>query len=254
MLFRSLRITCALLLAVSAVPQSLPDSATRTREYAQFLVQQLEQWTRDFPQAYNMALMRPPVDTAGLSEGAKGGAQMLRESVVHLAVLSSARDLTVNAEFLTQMGKTIAAASPVNEALSKQKFPEAIQGDWSSIRTSLNSLADICKVDRLPVLAETFTSAGKAGPKAAAVLPAGALTAYVVDQTCAARGKGMWLNTQCVQKCLRDGDKVVLVTEQGKVFQIANQDKIEAESYGQKVAVTGKTEGDTITVATLQIL
>lgn len=253
MLFRSLRMTCALLLAVSAVPQNLPDSATRTREYAQFLVQQLDQWTRDFPQAYNMALVRPPVDTAGLSEGAKGGAQMLRESVVHLAVLSSARDLTVNAEFLKQLGKTIAAASPVNEALSKQKFPEAVQGDWSSIRTSLNSLADICQAGRLPVLAEAFTN-DKAGPKAAAALPAGALTAYVVDQTCAARGKGMWLNTQCVQKCLRDGDKAVLVTEQGKVFQIANQEKIEAESYGQKVAVTGKTEGDTITVATLQIL
>ena len=106
MLFRSVRITCAVLFAVSAGPQSLPDSATRTREYAQFLVQQLDQWTRDFPQAYNMALVRPPVDTARLSESAKGGAEMLRESVARLAVLSSAKDLTVNAEFLKQMGKT----------------------------------------------------------------------------------------------------------------------------------------------------
>ena len=51
---------------------------------------------------------------------------------------------------------------------------------------------------------------------------------------------------------MRYGDKLVLVTEEGKVFQIANQDKITSESYGQKVIITGKTEGEIITVETLK--
>jgi hypothetical protein len=46
---------------------------------------------------------------------------------------------------------------------------------------------------------------------------------------------------------------MVLVTEEGKVYQIANPDKIDSDSYGQKVIVTGKTDADTITVATLQL-
>jgi hypothetical protein len=56
-----------------------------------------------------------------------------------------------------------------------------------------------------------------------------------------------------VATCVRDGDKLVLVTEDGKVYQIANQDKITPESYGQVVTLTGKTEGDTITVDSLKM-
>ena len=126
--------------------------------------------------------------------------------------------------------------------------PEAIESDWVQIRTTLNSLAGIYKSSQLAVFEVPDQKA------AAAATPAGAVTGYVVDERCAGKGKAMWTNVQCVQTCVRDGDKVVLVTEQGKVLQIANQNKIEAESYGQKVAVTGKTEGDVIIVATLQIL
>ena len=63
----------------------------------------------------------------------------------------------------------------------------------------------------------------------------------------------MWINAECVARCVRDGDKVVLVTEEGKIFQIANQDKITPESYGQVVTLTGKTDGDTITVDSLKM-
>ena len=42
-------------------------------------------------------------------------------------------------------------------------------------------------------------------------------------------------------------------TEAGKVYQIANQDKITPESYGQVVTLIGKTNGDTITVETLKM-
>jgi hypothetical protein len=43
------------------------------------------------------------------------------------------------------------------------------------------------------------------------------------------------------------------VTEEGKVYQIANQDKITPEIYGQVVTLTGKTEGETITVESLKL-
>jgi len=77
------------------------------------------------------------------------------------------------------------------------------------------------------------------------------VTGYIVDQTCATKGKGMWSNPACVARCVREGDSVILVTEEGKIYKIANQDKIEPDTYGQKVTLTGKTDGDTITVATV---
>ena len=86
------------------------------------------------------------------------------------------------------------------------------------------------------------------------VAPGGGLSGYIVDLSCAKRGKGMWNNAECVARCVRDGDKVVLVTEEGKIFQISNQDKITPESYGQVVTLTGKTDGDTITVESLKVV
>jgi Protein of unknown function (DUF5818) len=41
------------------------------------------------------------------------------------------------------------------------------------------------------------------------------------------------------------------VTPEGKIYKIANQDKIVA-SAGQNVTVTGKLKGDTITVDSVQ--
>ncbi len=75
---------------------------------------------------------------------------------------------------------------------------------------------------------------------------------YIVDSSCAGR-KNMWEDTECVARCVRRGAPVVLVTEDGKVYKIANQDKVTAESYGKKVTVTGKMEGETITVESLKM-
>ena len=58
----------------------------------------------------------------------------------------------------------------------------------------------------------------------------------------------MWNNAECVARCVRDGDKIVLVTEDGKIFQISNQDKVSPDSYGQVATLMGKMDGDTITV------
>ena len=114
---------CAAILLPSAAPQDIPGPEVRAREYVQFLVLQLDQWTRDFPQAYNMAMMRPPVDAARLSEAAKAGAGNLRDCVARLA------SLTANDAFRVELDKTLLAAKPVNEALGAQRFPEAIESD-----------------------------------------------------------------------------------------------------------------------------
>jgi hypothetical protein len=163
-----------------------------------------------------------------------------------------------NPQFRAQLEKTVAAAAPMNEALGAQRFPEGIQLDWVPIRTTLNSLADIYKTNPLAIFEAPGAGRKKAEGEdeavAAKAIPPGALTGYIVDQRCALRGKAMLTDAACVLKCVRDGDKVVLVTDAGKVMQIANQDKVETDSYGQKVAITGKTEGDVVTVATLQIL
>jgi len=79
------------------------------------------------------------------------------------------------------------------------------------------------------------------------------VTGYIVDLMCAKRGKGMWTNVQCIERCLRDGDKLVLVTEAGKVYQISNQDKITPETYGQVVTLMGKTEGESITIDSIKL-
>ena len=243
---------CAATVLSPAAPQAASDGEMRAREYIQFLVQQLDQWTRDLPQAYNLAMVRPPVDVSALSEPEKAGAGNLRESVQRLTALSQVNDLPVNPAFRAQLEKTVQTAAPVNAALGKQRFPESIENDWGQIRTTLNSLAAIYKYPELAVL--EVPGPASARSKQPVAIPAGAVVGYVVDQRCASIGKSMWTNVACVQKCVRDGDKVVFVTEQGKVFQFASPEKIDADSYGQKAAVVGKTDGDTITVATLQIL
>jgi hypothetical protein len=70
---------------------------------------------------------------------------------------------------------------------------------------------------------------------------------YIVDQACSGK-KAMWEDTACVTRCIKRGSPAVLVSEEGKVYKIANQDKIKEETYGKKVTVTGKMDGDTITV------
>jgi hypothetical protein len=69
---------------------------------------------------------------------------------------------------------------------------------------------------------------------------------FVEDQSCA-RMPSMKGDAACAQKCIKGGSPAVLVTEDGKIYKIANQDKIVA-SAGQNVTVTGKVDGDTLTI------
>jgi hypothetical protein len=72
------------------------------------------------------------------------------------------------------------------------------------------------------------------------------LTGYVIDKNCASK-KAMWGNEACAQSCVKKGAPAVIATEDGKVYAVANQDKV-LDSLGKKVTVTGKVSGDTITV------
>jgi hypothetical protein len=69
---------------------------------------------------------------------------------------------------------------------------------------------------------------------------------FVEDTACAGKPE-MKNDAACAQKCIKGGSPAVLVTEDGKIYKISNQDKIVA-SAGQNVTVTGKLKGDTLTI------
>jgi hypothetical protein len=72
-------------------------------------------------------------------------------------------------------------------------------------------------------------------------------TGYVIDKNCAGN-KAMWGNEACAKSCIGRGAPAVFVTEDGKVYQIAEQDKVK-EVAGKKVTISGKMKGeDTISV------
>jgi hypothetical protein len=75
-------------------------------------------------------------------------------------------------------------------------------------------------------------------------------TGYIVDASCAGKQGAKAASdghAACATKCIKGGDAAVLVNSEGKVYKIANQDKVTAHA-GHKVTVTGKADGDTITV------
>jgi hypothetical protein len=247
------RFTAIFVCGLSALAQTDFDRESSERDYVRFLVLQLDQWTASFPRDYNAALMRPPVDAGKLPEAAKSGATDLRDSLTRLHAVSNAKDLLKSAEFRAGLTKALAAANEVNQAMGRERFPAAVYSDWDQVRTNLNNLARIYKIETLAILEPP--SSGRGGKDSNEVVAAavpGGLTGYIVDQQCATRGKGMWVNAACIARCIREGDKVMLVTEEGKVFQIANPDKIDADSYGQKVTIMGKKNGDTVTVDSLR--
>jgi len=73
---------------------------------------------------------------------------------------------------------------------------------------------------------------------------------FVMDEKCStvAAMKG---DTACAQKCVKGGSPAVLVTDAGKVYKIANQDKV-MDSVGQTVTLNAKLKGDTLTVASVK--
>jgi hypothetical protein len=73
---------------------------------------------------------------------------------------------------------------------------------------------------------------------------------FVEDQKCSTM-PAMKGDADCAQKCIKGGSPAVLVTPEGKIYKISNQDKIVA-SAGENVTVTGKLKGDTLTIASVK--
>ena len=53
-------------------------------------------------------------------------------------------------------------------------------------------------------------------------------TGYIIDQACAGK-KEMRGNVSCAQSCIKRGSPAVLVTDDGQIYKIADQDKVMLE-------------------------
>ena len=74
----------------------------------------------------------------------------------------------------------------------------------------------------------------------------------ISDSKCgAAHADASEKSMKCVAGCVKGGQKAVFVTD-GKVLKIANQDKV-AEHLGHKVTLSGKLDGDTVTVDSVKM-
>jgi len=70
---------------------------------------------------------------------------------------------------------------------------------------------------------------------------------YIIDQNCASK-PAMKGNVDCANKCIKGGSPAVLLTDDGKIYKIADQAKV-VDHAGKKVTITGKLKDDTISVA-----
>src|SRR5437773_2697979 len=80
-------------------------------------------------------------------------------------------------------------------------------------------------------------------------------TGYIADAKCAS-SKGAAVaaddHAGCAQACIKKGAAAVLVTAEGKVYKIENQDKV-VDHAGHKVTLSGKMDGDKITVDSVKM-
>jgi Protein of unknown function (DUF5818) len=77
------------------------------------------------------------------------------------------------------------------------------------------------------------------------------VTGYVIDKNCSTK-KAMYGNEECAKSCMGRGAPAVIATEDGKVYAVSNQDKVK-DLAGKKVNVSGKLDGDTITVEKIEL-
>jgi len=74
---------------------------------------------------------------------------------------------------------------------------------------------------------------------------------YVADSKCGAKGK---TNAECTKKCIQEGAKMVVVTDDDeKVLTVDNPKKL-AGHEGHHVEVTGTVSGDSIHVDSVKML
>jgi Protein of unknown function (DUF5818) len=71
-------------------------------------------------------------------------------------------------------------------------------------------------------------------------------TGTIIDQMCSGK-PAMKGDVECATKCIKGGSPAVLLTDDGKVYKIADQAKVIPHA-GQKVTISGKLKGDTLSV------
>jgi hypothetical protein len=76
-------------------------------------------------------------------------------------------------------------------------------------------------------------------------------TGTIMDAKCSTN-KAMRDNAACAEKCIKGGSPAVLVTDEGKIYKIAEQDKVVAHA-GHKVTISGTVDGDTIKVDSVKM-
>ena len=69
------------------------------------------------------------------------------------------------------------------------------------------------------------------------------LTGYISDEGCARNEEAR--NPECAKNCINAGATAVLVTSDGKIYTIADQEKVR-DLAGEMVAVSGKIEGQEV--------
>ena len=84
----------------------------------------------------------------------------------------------------------------------------------------------------------------------AAMSLAAEYTGFVTDAKCASGGKSGAAHAACAKSCINGGSPAVLVTADGKVIEITNQDKVTALA-GENVKVTGTEADGKLTVETI---
>jgi hypothetical protein len=81
-------------------------------------------------------------------------------------------------------------------------------------------------------------------------------TGYIVDQACATKQGAKAASDDhaaCAAKCMKaPGATAVLMTADGKIYKVAEQDKVAAH-VGHKVTITGKMTDDTISVDSVKM-
>jgi len=75
---------------------------------------------------------------------------------------------------------------------------------------------------------------------------AAAFKGYIIDEKCS-KVASMKGDVDCANKCIKGGSPAVLLTDDGKVYKIADQAKV-TPMAGKEVTINGKLSGDTITV------
>lgn len=94
---------------------------------------------------------------------------------------------------------------------------------------------------------KTFTTVALMAMGLAAAGMAAEFKGFVEDTACSTK-PGMKDNATCAKSCIKGGSPAVLVTAEGKVYKIANQDKIVSHA-GENVTVTADLKNDTLTIS-----